>query len=77
MRRLEVHVMRMLRTITAVRPLHLPEGQIDPDILYWRSKTIQERLTALDLLREDYIQGLPDAEQRLQRVCRVTQRQRG
>jgi hypothetical protein len=68
--------MRMLREVTAIRPLHLPEGQIDPDILYWRTKTVQERLAALDLLREDYTRGLPDAEQRLQRVCRVTQRQR-
>jgi hypothetical protein len=68
--------MRMLRKITAILPLHLQEGQVDPDILYWRTKTVQERLTALELLRQDYIQGLPDAESRLQRVCRVTQRQR-
>ena len=67
--------MRMQRTITAIRPLHLPEGEVDPDILYWRSKTMEERLRALDLLREDYTRGLPDAQQRLQRICRITQRE--
>jgi hypothetical protein len=68
--------MRMQRTITAIRPLRQPEGEIDPDILYWRSKTMQERLEALEFLRNSYIEGLPDAERRLQRVCRITQRQR-
>ena len=67
--------MRMQRTITAIRSLRLAEGEIDPDILYWRAKTVHERLDALEYLRNTYIQGLPDAEQRLQRVCRVTQRQ--
>jgi hypothetical protein len=66
--------MRMDRTTVVIRPLHLADGEIDPDIAYWRAKTMQELLDALEILREDYIRGLPDAEQRFQRVCRVTQR---
>ena len=49
------------------------------DLAYWRSRTMTERLTALQLLRLQH-EGLadsPDAEPRLQRVCRVTQRTRG
>jgi hypothetical protein len=46
------------------------------DRRYWLSKTPAERLAALEFLRQQYLATLPDAEQRLQRVCRVAQRAR-
>lgn len=43
------------------------------DLSYWRARTIEERIAAVESLRRDAMAGRPDAEQRLQRVCRVTQ----
>jgi hypothetical protein len=43
------------------------------DVRYWLSRPVEERFAALEALR---LQAMPpgsDAEQRLQRVCRVTQ----
>ncbi|MED5621649.1 hypothetical protein [Ideonella sp. BN130291] len=44
------------------------------DRQYWLSRSPEERLAALEVLRERRLAHLPDAEQRLQRVCRVAQR---
>lgn len=41
------------------------------DFAYWMSKTEQERLEAIELLREQYIKYNQNVQQRLQRVCRV------
>jgi hypothetical protein len=47
------------------------------DLAYWLSRPVEERIAALEKLRSDVLAGRPDAEQRLQRVCRVTQLKRG
>jgi hypothetical protein len=44
------------------------------DRLYWLSRTIEERLAAVEALRAEAAGGI-DAQPRLQRVCRVTQRE--
>jgi|KBSMisStaDraftv2_1062788.scaffolds.fasta_scaffold128862_2 hypothetical protein len=41
------------------------------DFLYWCSKPVEERLEALEILRAQYIQNLPDVQQRFQRVYRI------
>jgi hypothetical protein len=43
------------------------------DLAYWLSQPVQARLAAVESLCLQYMQTLPDADQRLQRVCRVTQ----
>jgi hypothetical protein len=47
------------------------------DRAYWLSRPVEERIAALEKLRSDVLAGRPEAEQRLQRVCRVTQLKRG
>lgn len=44
---------------------------------YWLSRPPEERLAAVEQLRQQAATGRPDAEQGLQRVCRVTRLQRG
>ena len=41
-----------------------------PDKVFWRSRTPQQRLAALEFLRAQYMAHI-HAEQRLQRICRV------
>ncbi|MBL8308847.1 MAG: hypothetical protein JNL19_00350 [Burkholderiales bacterium] len=41
-------------------------------LAYWLSRPVQERLAAVEELRRPVMEALPIAEQRLQRVCRVT-----
>ena len=48
--------------------LHEPQS----DLTYWLSKTPQERLAAIEVLRQQYIK-LKHIQPRLQRVCRITQ----
>jgi hypothetical protein len=47
------------------------------DVRYWLSRPVEERFAALEALRQQAITPGSDAEQRLQRVCRVTQLHRG
>jgi hypothetical protein len=47
------------------------------DLAFWLSRSVPERFAALEFLRQQYISTLPDAQQRLQRVCTVSKRQRG
>jgi len=47
------------------------------DLRYWLSRPPHERFAAVEQLRQQYIAEHFDAEPRLQRVYRVTQRQRG
>lgn len=53
--------------------------QAAADLAYWLSRPVAERLAAVEVLRLQAFAGLSTnhAEQRLQRVCRVAQRQRG
>ena len=51
---------------------------LDGTLRYWRSRTPAERIAAVEELRRRHMGLAPDdAEPRLQRVCRVAQRQRG
>lgn len=38
---------------------------------FWMKKTHQERLDAMEFLRDQYIKTLPYAQQRFQRICRI------
>jgi hypothetical protein len=42
------------------------------DLEYWLIKTPQERLDALEFLRQQYINFNKNAQPRLQRVCTIT-----
>ncbi len=46
------------------------EGQSN-DLSFWLSKTPQERIAALELIRHEYNRGKYGPDIRLQRVCRV------
>lgn len=62
----------MLRTLT----LTTAKRQATDDLAYWLARPAAERLAAVEQLRLQH-EGLseqPDAQPRLQRVCRVTQR---
>ena len=41
------------------------------DFEYWMTKSITERLAAIEFLREQYINFNKDVQPRLQRVCRI------
>ena len=41
------------------------------DLEYWLTKTPEERLEAIEILRQQYIKFTKDVQQGLQRVCRV------
>jgi hypothetical protein len=42
------------------------------DLDYWLTKTPQERLDALEFLRQQYINFNKNVQPRLQRVCTIT-----
>jgi hypothetical protein len=44
------------------------------DFSYWQSKSYEERLNALEQIREEYNQWRYHAEQRFQRVCCIVKR---
>jgi hypothetical protein len=43
------------------------------DRAYWLTRTVEERIAAVEVLRRQALAANADAEQRLQRVCRITQ----
>ena len=47
------------------------------DLAYWLSRPVAERIAAVEVLRKPVLEALPLAEQRLQRVYRVTTLKRG
>lgn len=47
------------------------------DFLYWQTKSYQERLQAIELLREQYINFKKDVQSGLQRVCRIINQTQG
>ena len=56
-----------------VRITHRKEAEADKE--FWRSRSPQERLEAIEFLRGQYM-AYTHAEQRLQRVCRIVERAR-
>ena len=65
----------MDRTVTRIRP----RDQAAADLAFWLSLPMAERVAAVEVLRRQAfaVQPVDHAEPRLQRVCCVTQRQRG
>lgn len=47
------------------------------DLEYWLTKTPQERLDALEFLRQQYLNFNKNVQPRLQRVCTVTNQKPG
>ena len=41
------------------------------DFVFWSSRSYQERLETIELLRQQYISFNKDAQQGFQRVCRI------
>ncbi|WIM06892.1 MAG: hypothetical protein OHM77_06410 [Candidatus Nitricoxidivorans perseverans] len=54
-----------------------PLKQAPRDTEYWLSRPASERLDAVELLRQAWLENHPDAVQGLQRVCRIVKRPRG
>jgi hypothetical protein len=44
------------------------------DYAYWKTKSFQERLTAIEFLRQQFISHQNDSKPGLQRICKVTNR---
>ena len=57
------------------KALHPPGGKPSGDLQYWLAQPVQARLAAVEELRRQ-MAGY-DAQPRLQRVCRITQRKQG
>jgi hypothetical protein len=47
------------------------------DFAFWQTQTEIQRLAALELLRQQYINFKTDVQPRLQRVCRITNKTQG
>jgi uncharacterized membrane protein len=61
-----------------IRKTTLHEANDDVrDLAYWLSRPVAERVAAVEALRKPVLEALPLAEQRLQRVYRVTTVKRG
>ena len=43
------------------------------DYLYWKDRPVSERIDAIEILRQSYLNFQKNVEPRLQRICRVTQ----
>lgn len=41
------------------------------DFAYWSTKSFNERLDAIEILRQQYFRFKKDVQPRLQRVCRI------
>jgi hypothetical protein len=67
---------RMNHAVTRAR-LHQGAAGPSDDLAYWLNQSVQARLDGVEVLRQDSLRMLPDAEQRLQRVCRITRLKRG
>ena len=52
------------------------QQRADVDTKAWLQRPMAERMAAVELLRQQWegMQGSPDAEPRLQKVCRVSER---
>jgi hypothetical protein len=58
-----------MEKVIRFRSLHDPSD----DLAYWLTRTPQERLDAIEILRSQYIKW-KNVEPGLQRVCRITER---
>lgn len=46
----------------------------DTDLIYWRKRTCEERIAALEAIREEYNSWRYNDQQRFQRVYTITKR---
>jgi hypothetical protein len=56
-----------MQKVVTIKRLHDRESSYD----YWKSRSYQERLEAIEELRRQYIEFMGYADRRLQRVCRI------
>jgi Arc/MetJ family transcription regulator len=49
----------------------IPLQQKQSDYDFWLTKSVKERLEAIELLRSHYIKFRKDVQPRLQKVCRI------
>lgn len=47
------------------------------DFAYWQTKSVEERLAALEMLRQQFYNYSDETTPRLQRVYRITQQKQG
>lgn len=45
------------------------------DFAYWSTRSMQERLEAIEILRQQYFKLKKDVQPGLQRVCRIVKQQ--
>jgi hypothetical protein len=57
-------------------PLHRAARSAPENLAFWLNQPVAARIAAVEVLRNQQNPELAHAEQRLQRVCRVAQRQR-
>lgn len=55
-----------------VKKVHLCDAK--SDAAYWRTRTYQERIEALEQIREEYHRWKVDAQPGFQRVCSIVKR---
>ena len=72
MRKYDMTIAKVIRKTT----LHVANDDVR-DVAYWLSRPVAERLAAVEALRRPVMEALPIAEQRLQRVYRVTTLKQG
>lgn len=72
MRKYPMAIAKVIRKTT----LHEANDDVR-DVAYWLSRPVAERLAAVEALRQPVMEALPLAEQRLQRVYRVTTLKQG
>ena len=56
--------------VVTVRRLHQQESNYK----YWMTCSVQQRIDALEMLRNQYIQYIGHAQSEFQRICQVTRR---
>ena len=65
-----------MSSIDRTRVAIFKKGEEPSDVLYWLSRSVEERLSNLEAIRKEYNQWKYGAEPRLQRVYRVVKRKK-
>lgn len=65
--------LRQIAKVMVKKPLSQPSS----DFAYWQSRPYQERLAALEEIRQEYHRWKNDVQPGLQRVYRIIKRQPG
>ena len=67
----------MIEKVVTIKTMREDPSASHDDYLYWMTKTIPERIAAVEFLRQQYISTLPKEQQKFQRVCTISQRKPG